>query len=172
MKRINLILAVMLLCAGLYGQELIKFSENGKYGFRNTEGHVLVRAEYDWANDFSEGLALVKTEGKWGYIDKAGEMIIPAKYDWGDDFSDGLAKVSVRFKYGYVDTSGKEVIPLKYDKVEGFSEGLARVESDGKYGYMNKTEGRLSRSNIAGPMIFPMVWQRWPQGLKRAILIR
>ncbi|MDR1055578.1 MAG: hypothetical protein LBL90_07115 [Prevotellaceae bacterium] len=43
MKRINLILAGMLLCAGLYGQELIKFSENGKYGFCDAEGNVLVR---------------------------------------------------------------------------------------------------------------------------------
>ena len=41
---------------------------------------------YDYAWDFSEGLARVEINGKWGYINKQGESVIPARYDDTGDF--------------------------------------------------------------------------------------
>jgi translation initiation factor 6 (eIF-6) len=50
---------------GLAGVEI-----NGKYGFIDTKGNLVIPPVYDDAWHFSEGLARVEINGKWGYIDK------------------------------------------------------------------------------------------------------
>ena len=114
------------------------YKENGKWGFKK-DGVVVIPAKYDYAWDFSEGLANVGQNGKWGYIDKAGNEVIPIKYDDARFFSEGLAGVKLNRKWGYIDKTGKEVTPIKYDNVERFSEGLAMVRLNLKCGYIDKT---------------------------------
>ena len=100
----------------------------------------VVPCKYDWVQDFSEGLAMVRDENyKWGYIDKTGKEVVPCKYESAENFSEGLATVVLDDKYGYIDKTGKEVVPCKYDYVYSFSEGLAAVVLDDKYGYIDKT---------------------------------
>ena len=51
---------------------------NGGFGFIDKAGREVVRPQYGWANDFSEGFAAVQLKtaisnygkGKWGFIDK------------------------------------------------------------------------------------------------------
>ena len=116
-----------------------KFEEYGKQGFKK-DGVVVIPAKYNYASDFSEGLAAVKLDGKWVYIDKSGKEVIPFKYDYAMSFSEGLARVELNGKYGYIDKAGKEVIPIKYD--EGryyFCEGLTALKLNGKWGFIDKT---------------------------------
>jgi hypothetical protein len=98
-----------------------------------------ILAKYDYAGDFSEGLAQVKLGLKWGFIDKTGKEVIPLKYDSAKWFSEGLAKVELGGKRGFIDKTGKEVIPLKYYVAMWFSEGLAKAELGGKVGFIDKT---------------------------------
>ena len=114
------------------------YKENGKWGFKK-DGVVVIPAKYDYAWDFSEGLANVGQNGKWGYIDKAGNEVIPIKYDDARYFSEGLAGVKLNRKWGYIDKTGVEVIPFRYEDVWSFSEGLAVIKLNGKYGYIDKT---------------------------------
>ena len=44
--------------------------DNLKWGWINTSGEVIIPAQFEKANQFSEGLALVQKDGKWGYINK------------------------------------------------------------------------------------------------------
>ena len=113
--------------------------ENGKYGFIDNSGNVVIPCKYDYAEGFSEGLALVRLDGKYGFIDKSGNEVVPCKYDDVHSFSEGLASVSLDGKYGFIDKSGNVVIPCKYDNASIFSEGLAPVELDGKYGFIDKS---------------------------------
>lgn len=48
---------------------------------------------YDYAEDFSEGLALVVIANKYGYIDKTGSEVIPVESNDAYSFSEGLALV-------------------------------------------------------------------------------
>ena len=41
---------------------------NGKYGFKNKSGEIVVQAKYQDAFAFSEGLAAVQLNEKWGFI--------------------------------------------------------------------------------------------------------
>lgn len=51
--------------------------KNGKYGYVNISGDVVVDYIYDEAKEQNEaGYAAVKVNGKWGSIDKAGKLVL------------------------------------------------------------------------------------------------
>ncbi|MFA7686346.1 MAG: WG repeat-containing protein [Moheibacter sp.] len=89
----------------LQAQELKPFEdENGKYGYKNNEGDVVIIPKYDHAEDFSEGLAVVglnfKTSSGWydtkyGYINESGEEVIQIIYVYASDFKNGTASVQL-----------------------------------------------------------------------------
>jgi len=65
----------------LKGNTLFLKKENGKYGYVNADGIVVVNYEYDDAKEQNEfGYAAVKKDGKWGAIDAKGNVVIQPKY--------------------------------------------------------------------------------------------
>jgi hypothetical protein len=114
-------------------RKIHKIYENGKYGFKDKQtGEVIAPAKYNFALDFSEGLAAVKLNDKWGFIDETGKVLIPFKYDDAGDFLGGLARVALNGKWGFIDKNRKEVIELKYDFVTPFFDGFAEVKLNDK----------------------------------------
>lgn len=90
------------------------FDANRKklWGFRDSNGKVVVKAEYLDVLDFSDGLAAVcKKVGeveKWGYIDVTGKVVIPFTYTKKpSSFSDGYALVENKNEEQfYIDKTG------------------------------------------------------------------
>lgn len=83
---------------------------NGKWGFINKEGKVVIPPEYEDAASFTKGLAAVKKDGKWGFIDKNNKMVLENKYEDAGSFNDkgcvfvkdGKAWVLLKlYKYNY-----------------------------------------------------------------------
>ena len=117
-------------------------SNGGKWGFINAaSGEILISPIYNYAWDFSEGLARVVQNYKYGFIDREGKTIAPCIYKRADDFSEGFAHVKQNNKWGFIDREGKTIAPCIYDSIGFFSEGLARVEQNGKWGYIDR-EGK------------------------------
>ena len=55
---------------------------DGKWGFINKEGNLVIKPQYEDARPFSNGFAAVKIDGKWGYINSEDyKLVIPAEYD-------------------------------------------------------------------------------------------
>ena len=120
--------------------------KNGKEGFVNTKGEVVIPFIYEWVRGFSEGLAAVCNDSHhWGFINTRGEVVIPLIYDWVQSFSEGLAAVSKNGKDGFINTSGDVVVPMIYDSARSFSDGLAAVRKDEKWGFVDTT----------GNLVFP-----------------
>ncbi len=67
-----------------------------RYGFIDREGNWVIEPRFEFADNFSEGLALVKVDGKYGFIDESGEFVIEPVYSNALSFSEGLAPVKVR----------------------------------------------------------------------------
>ena len=111
--------------------------ENGKWGFTDSDGNVLIPFEYDEVSVFKDGLAAVEKDDKIGFIDKYGNVVVPISYDYASDFNNGLAKVSVDGKYGIINTEGNAVVPVIYDDVHDFKERLAAVRKKKKWGFVN-----------------------------------
>lgn len=108
--------------------------EDGLWGFIDTAGAVVIPFQYEYAENFSEGFAVVMTDGLYGYIDATGAMICDAVYTDANEFHEGLAAVEIDGKYGFLDTSGKFAIDAIYDYAGSFEDGLAFVMLDGLHG--------------------------------------
>lgn len=119
-----------------------------KYGYMGLTGELIIPADYEKAEQFSEGMAVVAKgsypDYKYGFIDKEGKVVIPLEYDGASDFSDGLAWVKKENKWGLINKEGQIIIPFgKFEpSSENFpisiAEGLIAVRKGNKYGYINK----------------------------------
>ncbi|MBI5360598.1 MAG: WG repeat-containing protein [Planctomycetes bacterium] len=150
------------------GVEVHRFCEGfalvlieNKYNFIDKKGKFISDIGFEYARDFSEGMACVgididKTNDTtedilYGYIDINGKMAIKPKFSGrGDDFKEGLASVlSDDCKWGYIDKTGNVVIDFKFDFTDDFSDGFAQIgfftdETDDEtnkiyYGFIDKT---------------------------------
>jgi hypothetical protein len=117
---------------------------DGKFGFMDRSGRVVVEAKYQYAYGFREGLAAVRENGLFGFINEAGEMAIPPRFRsaFSSVFVDGLAAVAPEAAWGYIDRSGKFVIPPQFERASDFREGLAAVQLEGSWGFIDRT-GKL-----------------------------
>jgi hypothetical protein len=105
--------------------------KNGKYGFKNNAGAIVIPPKWDAAGSFQvpEQRAFVKMGEKYGFIDANGELVIPLKWRIAGTFSNGLAVVRSRkheeleiddplfvgpLYTGLIDKSGNVVIPDKW----------------------------------------------------------
>ncbi len=103
----NLILALFLaLAMPVFAQEpdmsLIPYRKGDLWGYAALDKSIVITPEYQEANLFYEGFAVVKKGGKYGYINKAGKVVIPIKF-----FS------AKRFRFGFY---GSDTKPNPKDK--------------------------------------------------------
>ena len=138
---------------------LVPFEKDGKWGYRDNRGNVLIQPRYELAREFSaEGIAAVVDEKGWAYIDQSGRTVVrPLVVDNGPDyFREGVARFALDGKVGFFDRRGQVVIQPAYAFAMPFFEGRAAVcqgcteiqEGEhrsirgGKWGYIDRG-GRL-----------------------------
>lgn len=57
-------------------------ADDGKWGFKNKDGKVVVECKYDRATEVNEyGFAAIHQEGKWGVIDQEGNVVVVPSYE-------------------------------------------------------------------------------------------
>jgi len=124
--------------AGEYEDGLLNVDIDGKSGFIDSTGKIIIPIKYDEVRPFWDGIALVKNNDLYGFIDKKGRPITDVKYEEADHFEEGIAGVSEDWKWGFIDSTGKEITPIAYDAVYFPQNGLAMVKKEsGKYCYIN-----------------------------------
>lgn len=112
---------------------LTPVSQDGKYGYINTNGDFVIPRKYDNAMGFHEqtSLACVAVDGKWGAIDIYGHVLVPIMFDKLEISNDGYVLVVKNGKYGIYSSGGKEIYPPECEKIEMtsghevFSHGVA-----------------------------------------------
>lgn len=104
-------------------------SVDGKKGFINRSGTMVIEPAFEGAYSSSEGLAAVKLANRWGFIDGKGELVIAPRFATAGSFHDGLSKVRIEFdsKVGFIDKTGKMAIEPEFDCAGDFRYGVARV---------------------------------------------
>ena len=101
----------------LFDDDRLVFCEDGKYGYIDSSGKIVIEASFDSADDFSNGLASVESDGKWGYIDTEGKVIIDYQFDSAGTFSKyGFAVVCSEDKNGVINTKGDFILDMDYDR--------------------------------------------------------
>lgn len=79
------------------------------YGFINENGDIVIDVKYEYADNFQNGLALVRSNALFGFINNNGKVIIPIEFDRAEGFNNDQAKVSKNEQEFYIDTNGKRI---------------------------------------------------------------
>lgn len=138
---------------------------NGKWGYTNEDGEVVIPYRWKDADSFFEDLAFVQDfNDLYGFIDKTGQLVIPCQWKDTDAFSEGLAYVQdTSGKYGFIDKSGCVVIPCKWKDAHFFEKGLAKVQDDEDKWYYIDKKGETVWEDV-GPLKDGLARARDPQG--------
>ena len=67
---------------------LIAFCNDGKWGYVNTEGKVMISPTFEKARSFMNGLGAVCKDGKWGFLDLQGDIVIDYQFVDVDYFNE------------------------------------------------------------------------------------
>lgn len=116
---------------GTLSEGLASFWNAGSklYGYTDTNGKTVIKAQYNEAKPFNEGLAAVRKGNLWGFVDKTGKVVIKPQYERiAEGFSEGFAAVrKTGGKWTYIDKTGKTAFTAPYDEVHEFKNGMAVV---------------------------------------------
>lgn len=127
-------------------------NEDGKWGYVNKKGEMVITPKYDYYTPFSDGLAVVlKTEKEDNssvlVINKKGEQIMELKgkkFNLQSPFKNGLAVVEdkEKEKIGFIDLDGEfKKVPKKVKSIKNYvNDVFTYVNEDGKWGVMGLDE--------------------------------
>jgi hypothetical protein len=92
---------------------LLSFRDGDKVGFLNINEEIIIKPEFYWADEFSEGLCVVSTDfrskepRKYGYIDTTGKLVVDYIYDDALKFENGKGIIRLNKYWGAIDKTGK-----------------------------------------------------------------
>lgn len=128
---------------------LFPASRDGRWGFIDASGSVVIEPSFDWAGEFTDGLALIRQDGVYGYVRRNGEVAIEPQFEDAWHFSEGLAPVQMDNQWGYIDETGEIVVDPQFDLVPSVLEerdvsdpALRPTRNGDGYGYRGE-EGNM-----------------------------
>lgn len=141
--RINLSSKLYLNCAG------------GQWNYINTKGEKLFNQDFDYAEDYKCGTAIVKKDDKWGVVNDSCLIIAPI-YDLVKRVpgKENLFLLYSRICYsGIIDSSGHIITNSEFKKVYSVSENIALVHKEGHNKYFDLLKQNTLHSDY--PKIMP-----------------
>ena len=125
------------------GSDRFPVEVDGKWGYVDRRGDLVVQPAYDQAWPFREGRGRVLRFGRFGFVDAAGELAVPLRFDDAYDFSGGRARVvqfeaaynaksrrviaSGRKLNGFVGADGEVLVTPQYVAGRDFADSVAPV---------------------------------------------
>ena len=118
------------------------FNNGGLSTYVTIDGKRLCNLDFDYIDDFHEGLAAVSVFGwGYGYVDKDMNFVIPLEFNRASSFVNGKAKVNrddedeLYDEWCFIDKTGciidieKNSNVEEYEEIGDFHEGLCRVST-------------------------------------------
>ena len=143
-----------------YSEDLLRVTNiEQQHGFLNLKGNVVIKPELEFADDFSEGLAVFGEKDPkgneykllYGYMNKKGKIVLPAIYDKAYNFSDGLADVVIGDSLFFIDKKGNKILRFRskfnsdynsfgdmFEYTHGFKNGIAIIIQNNKFAWIDK----------------------------------
>ncbi len=132
---------------------------NGKFGFVDTTGQIVIESKLIAVGNFHGGLAWVRTIDELiGFINTKGEWVIKPTYTYVHDFDpqSGIAKVVANKETIYIDQTGQTIrMANGRESFSTFCEGLAKGEKNGYWGFYDNKGNWVIKPTFDGVRNFP-----------------
>ncbi len=138
-------------CGPILAQTLKPLAnEKGKFGYVDEQGNFAIAPQYDEAQPFVDGKAIVRKGHSYGLIDSSNKPIIPLKYDLMSQTATGAYMVAaegkikdgrlIEEKYGFISPDGQILLKPEYVEMSDFRHhGLATIRhKSGKIGFIDQ----------------------------------
>lgn len=112
---------------------------DGKYGYINKAGNQVIPANYDEADDFQEGYAVIKTNNRWQFINHEGKLLTEDSWEQVFPFKNGYARISNGGWWGILNTSGNIIINPLYESIGDLISNRTPIETKGHWGYADSS---------------------------------
>ncbi len=122
--------------------EVAKVQKNGKIGYINSKGVLIIPTQFESVTPFVNGFGYVQKSGKFGIINTKGQIISVPQYDEIKPFNENMAAIRIDEKWGFINTKGELVISPQFDAAESFYKGQASVVKYGETFFVN-TAGKM-----------------------------
>ena len=129
---------------------LMAFSKGKGWGFIDLTGKVIIQPEFDYAESFKDGLAIVEKMTLQGVIDAKGNDIIPISFASIERLTKDLFIVSNGSKDGIYSSKGEILVPLNYQQVRMIDKDLFLLTSNNEVHYLYLPEKRIIQPKITG----------------------
>ena len=124
--------------------------QDGKWGFIDRTGKVIVPPRYERTGDVHEGLVQVWEDGASHFIDTHGQTVPMPPFDVIGEFSEGVAPLNRGQRrdanlglllepgwWGYVDVAGRFVTPMVFTYADPFHDWFAAAKRGDESGFIN-----------------------------------
>jgi WG containing repeat len=141
---------------GLADVSLAVDGDNAKKGYIDRTGKFVIPPQFDYAGEFSEGVAVIgmiigykRSEGgdedavdseivRMGYVNLQGKLIAEPQFYKCEDAHEGRCIVENDDGYGCLDTEGNWIVKPQYWDMQKFSEGLVATAIDqNEWGFLD-----------------------------------
>lgn len=113
--------------------------ENDMFGYVDETGNTVIEHQYDYAEQFSEGYAVVSKDGSYMFINEKGEQAIAETFCEAQSFYKGYAAVISESLWTLIDTAGQKAFTGEYYMIERTEYGYWLFEDHNKYYIFNGT---------------------------------
>jgi hypothetical protein len=124
------------------GLAAVQVDRDGLWGYIDRDGVLRILPQFQWAEPFSDGRAMVVVGDEHGYIDRDGRMVVAPLFRHARSYREKRAVVmhpaGWTHEFGMIDASGTFITRERYRRLWDLSEGLAFfLTGDGRSGYLN-----------------------------------
>lgn len=121
------------------GGKVISFIENGKHGFKDSKGKIIIPPKFEHIQECFNSFWVVREGSLSGIIDTNGVVRIPPKYlhiGCSSPREIGFRINNAGF-WGMANMDDKVLIPFNYENISIPINGLVKVKRNGLWGIMN-----------------------------------
>lgn len=94
---------------------LLKAQKNNKFGFIDYKQKTIIPIEYEYADNFSQGTAIVSKSNTYSILDKNGKIIYSLKNAILKRLTNSIILVEQNDKLGLINQKGEPLVPVIYD---------------------------------------------------------
>jgi len=161
MRPLNLgIIIVVGFCCGCHSNDhLFPVKVDGKVGYINQHGQIVVTPRFNEGYTFTDGMAIVGLAGKYGYLDLTGTVVLPLQYAEAHGFGNNHAQVlTVSGEKVFIDRKGRQIFKkISRTGIETSADfndddGLAMARVGEKWGFIDRN------LKMKIPAVYDNVW--------------
>lgn len=160
MKKFALLVLLMLFCQQIINAEVSVFSENNKFGLKDSGGQVVVKPKYKKLVRLGDSAWIMQSGAKFGLINDQGEVIAEPKYNQAERLVGKYVKFRKGIKYCLLNEQGKDILGgddsyiQMYSSIDLLYGGLIVTSKNNKYG-LKSFNGKINLDNVFDDIYMP-----------------